>query len=294
MILSSNKLKKEISDLKDIVAHDSRVLDIICSQLEEISKKYGQERRTEIIGEEHVEEITTENLIEDYNVRLFLTDQGYIKKIPLVSLRSSGEHKLKDDDSIIQEEETKNKADLLLFSNKCTVYKLKVHELQDSKTSLLGDYLNNILKLEQDEKIIKMHATENYEGYFLFAYENGKMAKIPLSSYATKTNRRKLSNAYNADSKLVDIFYLEADADFAAFSSIDKVLVFNTSQINPKTTRDSQGVNVLKSKKGSVLRRVAPLSEAKLNDPEYYRANIPAIGCYLKEEDKENPQIGLF
>jgi len=289
-----NKLKKEISDLKDIVAHDSRVLDIICSQLEEISKKYGQERRTEIIGEEHVEEITTENLIEDYNVRLFLTDQGYIKKIPLVSLRSSGEHKLKDDDSIIQEEETKNKADLLLFSNKCTVYKLKVHELQDSKTSLLGDYLNNILKLEQDEKIIKMHATENYEGYFLFAYENGKMAKIPLSSYATKTNRRKLSNAYNADSKLVDIFYLEADADFAAFSSIDKVLVFNTSQINPKTTRDSQGVNVLKSKKGSVLRRVAPLSEAKLNDPEYYRANIPAIGCYLKEEDKENPQIGLF
>ncbi len=289
-----NKLKKEISDLKDIVAHDSRVLDIICSQLEEISKKYGQERRTEIIGEEHVEEITTENLIEDYNVRLFLTDQGYIKKIPLVSLRSSGEHKLKDDDSIIQEEETKNKADLLLFSNKCTVYKLKVHELQDSKTSLLGDYLNNILKLEQDEKILKMHATENYEGYFLFAYENGKMAKIPLSSYATKTNRRKLSNAYNADSKLVDIFYLEADADFAAFSSIDKVLVFNTSQINPKTTRDSQGVNVLKSKKGSVLRRVAPLSEAKLNDPEYYRANIPAIGCYLKEEDKENPQIGLF
>ncbi|HHW23130.1 MAG TPA: topoisomerase IV [Clostridiaceae bacterium] len=289
-----NKLKKEISDLKDIVAHDSRVLDIICSQLEEISKKYGQERRTEIIGEEHVEEITTENLIEDYNVRLFLTDQGYIKKIPLVSLRSSGEHKLKDDDFIIQEEETKNKADLLLFSNKCTVYKLKVHELQDSKTSLLGDYLNNILKLEQDEKIIKMHATENYEGYFLFAYENGKMAKIPLSSYATKTNRRKLSNAYNADSKLVDIFYLEADADFAAFSSIDKVLVFNTSQINPKTTRDSQGVNVLKSKKGSVLRRVAPLSEAKLNDPEYYRANIPAIGCYLKEEDKENPQIGLF
>ncbi|MGI6623063.1 MAG: DNA gyrase subunit A [Acetivibrionales bacterium] len=289
-----NRLKKEIADLKDIVAHDARVLDIICVQLKEISKKYGQERKTEIISEEHVEEITTENLIEDYNVRLFLTDQGYIKKISLVSLRSSGEHKLKEDDFIIQETETRNKADLLLFSNKCIVYKVRIHELQDSKASLLGDYLNNILDLEPDEKIIKMYATENYDGYFLFSYENGKMAKIPLSSYATKTNRKKLSNAYNAASKLVDMFFLEADTDFAAFSSIDKVLVFNTSQINPKATRDSQGVNVLKSKKGSVLSRVVPLSETKLNDPDYYRANIPAIGYYLKEEDKENLQIGLF
>ncbi|NLL96940.1 MAG: topoisomerase IV [Clostridiaceae bacterium] len=289
-----NRLKKEIADLKDIVAHDARVLDIICVQLKEISKKYGQERKTEIISEEHVEEITTENLIEDYNVRLFLTDQGYIKKISLVSLRSSGEHKLKEDDFIIQETETRNKADLLLFSNKCIVYKVRIHELQDSKASLLGDYLNNILDLEPDEKIIKMYATENYDGYFLFSYENGKMAKIPLSSYATKTNRKKLSNAYNAASKLVDMFFLEADTDFAAFSSIDKVLVFNTSQINPKATRDSQGVNVIKSKKGSVLSRVVPLSETKLNDPDYYRANIPAIGYYLKEEDKENLQIGLF
>ena len=289
-----NRLKKEIANLKDIVAHDARVLDIICVQLKEISKKYGQERKTEIISEEHVEEITTENLIEDYNVRLFLTDQGYIKKISLVSLRSSGEHKLKEDDFIIQETETRNKADLLLFSNKCIVYKVRIHELQDSKASLLGDYLNNILDLEPDEKIIKMYATENYDGYFLFSYENGKMAKIPLSSYATKTNRKKLSNAYNAASKLVDMFFLEADTDFAAFSSIDKVLVFNTSQINPKATRDSQGVNVIKSKKGSVLSRVVPLSETKLNDPDYYRANIPAIGYYLKEEDKENLQIGLF
>lgn len=289
-----NKLKDEIAEMKNIVASDARVLDIICKQLREISKKYGQERKTAVISEEHIEEITTDNLIEDYNVKLFLTDQGYIKKISLVSLRSSGEHKLKEDDYIIQETETRNKADLLLFSNKCVVYKLKAHELQDSKTSQLGDYLNNILKLEDDEKIIRMHATDNYEGWFLFAYENGKMAKIPLSSYATKTNRRKLTNAYNADSNLVGIMYLAADTDIAAFSSIDKVLVFNTSQINPKTTRDSQGVSVLKSKKGSVLRRIALLSEAGLTDPEYYRANIPAIGCYLRAEDREDNQIGLF
>ena len=288
------KLKNEIEDLKDIVAHDARVLDIICAQLEEISKKYGQDRKTEIIDEEHIEEVTPDNFIEDYNVRIVLTDEGYIKKIPLISLRSSGEQKLKDDDFIIQEADTHNKAELLLFSNKCVVYKAKVYEFPDGKASQLGEYLNNILNLEPGEKIIKMHSTDDFKGFFLFAYENGKMAKVPVSSYETKTNRKKLYNAYNDLSPLVGIFYLEEDTDFVAFSSIDKVLVFNTSQINPKTTRDSQGVWVLKSKKGSTLRKILPLSEADLKDPEYYRANIPAIGYYLKDEDKEDPQIGLF
>ncbi|MGI6084564.1 MAG: DNA gyrase subunit A [Acetivibrionales bacterium] len=288
------ELKKEIEDLRDIVAHDERVLKIICEQLEGVSKKYGQDRKTEIISEEFIEEVTPDIFIEDYNVRLFLTDQGYIKKISLISLRSSGDHKLKDDDFIVQETETHNKSDLILFSNKFVVYKVKIHELTDSKASLLGDYLNNILNLEPGEKIIKMHATDNYEGYFLFAYENGKMAKIPVSSYATKTNRKKLSNAYCSDSPLIRIFFLDEDRDFAAFSNIDKVLVFNTSQINPKITRDSQGVWVLKSKKGSTLRKILSLDEAGLSDPEYYRANIPAIGYYLREDDKEDTQIGLF
>ncbi len=288
------KLKNEIEDLKDIVAHDARVLEIICSQLKEISEKYGQDRKTEIIGEEHIEEVTPDNFIEDYNVRMFLTDQGYIKKVPLISLRSAGEHKLKDDDFILQEVETHNKAELLLFSNKCVVYKAKIYEFPDSKASQLGDYLINILNLEPGERIIKMHTTDDFTGHFLFAYESGKMAKVPLSSYATKTNRKKLANAYYAGSPLVGIFFLEEDMDFVAFSSIDKVLVFNTSQINPKATRDSQGVWVLKSKKGSNLRKILPIGEANLNEPEYYRANVPAIGYYLKEEDKEDVQIGLF
>lgn len=288
------KLKNEIEDLKDIVAHDARVLEIICNQLEEISKKYGQDRKTEIIGEEFIEEVSAENFIEDYNLRLFLTNQGYLKKISLISLRSSGEQKLKDDDFIIQEIETHNKADLLLFSNEFVVYKTRIHELPDSKASQLGDYLSNILSLEPGEEIIKIHATDNYSGHFLFAYENGKMAKIPVSSYATKTNRKKLSNAYYAESPLVEMFFLEEDMEFAAFSSIDKVLVFNTSQINPKATRDSQGVWVLKSKKGSTLSKIVPLSESNLKDPEYYRANVPAIGCYLKEEDKEDTQMSLL
>ncbi len=288
-----DKLKHEIADLKDIVAHDSRVLDIICTQLAEISKQYGKARQTEIISEQHIEEITEENLIEDYNVRVFLTDHGYIKKISLVSLRSSGEHKLKEEDFIMQELETRNKAELLLFSNRCVVYKIKVHELPDGKVSILGEYLNNILSLEPEEKIIKMHATDNFTGYMLFAYENGKIAKVPVSSYATKTNRKKLTNAYNEESPLVDMFFLQEDKDFVAYSSIDKVLVFNTIQINPKTTRNSQGVGVLKSKKGSILCKLKPLDEDRLSDPDYYRANIPAIGCYLKEDDKEDVQISL-
>lgn len=288
------KLKSEIEDLKDIVARDARVLDIICQQLKEISKKYGHERRTEIISEDDIEEVTSETFIEDYNVRLFLTHQGYIKKISLVSLRSSGEQKLKEDDFIIQEEETRNKAELLLFSNKCLVYKVRIHELPDSKASQLGDYLNNILDLEPGEIILKMHATDNYEGNLLFAYENGKAAKISVSSYATKTNRKKLSNAYNSDSPLVGIFFLDEDTDLVAYSSIDKVLLFNTTQINVKSTRNSQGVWVLKSKKGSIMTKVIPLSQVKFADPEYYRANIPAVGRYLKEEDKEDTQIGLF
>ncbi|NLM76103.1 MAG: topoisomerase IV [Clostridiaceae bacterium] len=288
------RLKAEIEDLKDIIRRDGRVLDIICTQLEEVSKKYAQPRRTEIISEDDIEEITEESFIEDYNVRIFLTDQGYIKKISLVSLRSSGEHKLKDDDFIIQEIETRNKTDLLLFSDKYVVYKLKTHELSESKTSVLGDYLPNILGLDEDEKILSIHATDDYQGHFLFAYENGKMSKIPVSSYATKTNRKKLSNAYSNASPLVDIFFLPEDKDFVAFSTIDKVLVFNTSQINPKVTRDSQGVWVLKSKKGSKLRKILPLEEANLSDPEYYRANVPAIGFYLKDEDKEDTQIKMF
>ena len=288
------KLKKEIEDLKDIVTHDARVLGIICDELREIARTYGADRRSEIVFEHEVEHITEDKLIEDYNVRLFLTREGYIKKIPLVSLRSSGDQKLKEEDVIIMETETRNKADLLLFSNKAVVYKMKVHELPDGKASMLGEYLPNILGLEPDEKIISMLATDDYAGYLLFAFENGKVAKIPLSSYATKLNRRKLANAYSQLSPLVCIRFIAEDQDFAALSSIDKLLVFHTSEINPKSTRDSQGVQVLKSKKGSTLVWIKPLSELNLSDPEYYRAKVPAIGCYLKDEDKEDGQVNLF
>jgi len=287
-------LRKEIDELNSIYGDEKKIKKIIIKQLNEISKKYGQDRRTEVIHEQHIEEITHEHFIEDYNLKFFLTDHNYLKKIPLTSLRSSPDHKIKDDDFIVQEIEGHNKSDLLLFSNKYTVYKLKTYEISDCKASSLGEYLTNILELDADERIIYIVTTDNYKGYMLFTFENGKSAKIDLNSYATKTNRKKLANAYSELSPLIDIRFIEDSVDLVAYSSIDKVLIFNTTSINPKTTRDSQGVQVLLSKKGSTLVKIEEASKVTFTDPEYYRTkNIPAVGCYLKDEDKEDMQVKL-
>ena len=287
-------LQKEINDLKDTYGDEKKIRKIIIKQLSEISKKYSQPRKTEIIQDEMVEEITQEHLIEDYNLKLFMTDHSYLKKIPLVSLRANPEHKLKDDDIILQEIETHNKAEVLLFSNKSTVYKLKIYDINDCKASSLGEYLPNLLQLDADERVVYMVATDNYKGFMLFSFENGKSAKIDLESYATKTNRKKLANAYSDLSPMVDIRYLENDMELVAYSSIKKVLIFDTSNISPKSSRNSQGVQVLKAKKGSIMNRLATVEESGLKDAAYYRTKtIPAIGCYLKDEDKEDRQIGL-
>lgn len=287
-------LQKEIDNLKDIYRNENKIKKIIIKQLNEIAKKYGEPRKTDIISDEFVEKITEEHLIEDYNVKLFLTNGCYIKKIPLVSLRANPEQKLKEDDFIIQEIDARNKDELLLFSDKANVYKIRVHDLEDHKASVLGEYLPNILELDEDEKIIYMVIAGEYEGYMLFAFENGKIAKIFMNSYATKTNRKKLINAYSKLSNLVKIMYLADDLDLVAYSDIGKVLVFSTSCINPKSARDSQGVQVLKEKKGSKMVDIKTLDQAKLSDVEYYRTkNIPAVGYYLKKEDKLNTQTQI-
>ncbi len=293
-VSETDDLVKEIADLRDIYGNEKRIKSIIAKQLKDISKKYGKPRMTEIIHEDHIEEITTEHLIEDYNLKLFLTEQNYLKKIALVSLRANPEHKLKDDDIIVQEIDTHNKAELLLFSNKYNVYKTKIYDVPDCKASSLGEYLTNLLGLDADEKIIYITATDEYSGHMLFFYENGKASKIPLSSYATKTNRKKLANAYSDVAPLIRMFYTQEELELIAVSSIKKVLVFSTEGINPKTTRDSQGVQVLTSKKGSTLVAIKTLDEMPLSDYDYYRTkNIPAIGCYMKEEDKADNQLTL-
>ena len=169
-----------------------------------------------------------------------------------------------------------------------------IYDINDCKASSLGEYLPNILGLENDEKIIYMAATDSYKGFMLFAFENGKIAKIELDSYATKTNRKKLANAYSDISKLVGVMHIESDIELAAYSSIKKALVFNTSAISPKSARNSQGVQVLKSKKGSAMTAVKKLEESGIKDADYYRTkNIPAVGCYLKDEDTGIVQLKI-
>ncbi|QNO15481.1 topoisomerase IV [Alkalicella caledoniensis] len=279
-------LEKDIKNLESTLKNEEKVKKIIITELEQVAEKYGKPRKTEIIEEKHIEVVTVENLIEDYNVKFFITSENYLKKIPLTSLRSSSNgQKLKDDDFITQEIEGTNKSELLLFSNKAVVYKVRAYELEDKKTSSLGDYLKNLLNLADDERIIYMAVTDDYTGYMLFFYKNGKCAKIPLESYQTKTNRKQLANAYSDDEKLIHIEHIKEEKELVAASSIKKVLVFNTGEISPKTTRNSVGVQVLKPKKGSSLTMIKELDKVNFNNIDYYRGKVAAIGTFLKRDD---------
>lgn len=285
-------LEKDIADKKDLLGSDRRIRTYIKKQLTEIAKKYGAPRKTTLIGAEDVVVITADKMIEDYNLKLFLTNDGYFKKIPLTALRSSPEHKLKPEDFICQEQEWHNKSEILFFTNQQNCYKMKIHDIPDCKASAMGEYLNNLLQMDPEERVIRFVVTDDYKGYVLFAYENGKISKITLESYATKTNRKKLANAYYAGSKLVDLTYMSEDAELVAYSNINKVLVFSTEQIAEKSTRTSQGVQVLKQKKNSYLVKIVPLEQSGITNVKYYRTkNIPAIGAYLKEEDSGVTQL---
>jgi len=230
-----DNLKKEIEDLKDIVRKPHRIDAMIVKTLENVSKKYGQDRRSEILHVDEVESYTADQMIEDYRLKLFMTEHGYIKKIPLTSLRSAGELKTKEEDRILIELEGKNKSDAVFFSDHCNVYKMRVHDLPETKPSELGGYLPNVLNMEECEKILFMRMTENYEGDILFAFANGKMSRVSFSSYETKTNRKKLVHACSEVSRIISIHYLSKDEDFAAFSSVRKAITFSSSLIPPKT-----------------------------------------------------------
>ncbi len=284
----------EIADLEDIIRTPNRLDALIFKTLENVSKKYGKDRKSTLLHVEEAETFTADKMIDDYKLKLFLTMHGYVKKIPLTSLRSAGELKMKDDDEMRMALEGTNKSEILFFSNKCNVYKIKAFELPDTKPSDYGSFLTNVLSLEENEQILFMHITEKYDGMILFSYENGKISKIPLSAYETKQNRKKLIHACSEISPLISVHFLSEDIDFAAFSNLSKAIVFSSSLIPLKTTRSSQGVQVLASKKGSIMTRVIPLSQTGFTDAEYYRIRrTPAIGYYLKEETVENRQMTL-
>mgnify|MGYP001088712969 FL=1 len=290
-----DELIKELDRLKKILEDDNEIKKIIISELREISKKYGADRRTEIIYDDDSEDVSVETVIEDYNLKILFTRDNYLKKISQVSLRSSGEQKLKDGDEILCDYDTTNKTDLLLFSDKCNCYKMKTYDIALCKASEWGHYVPNLCEMEPGEKIVFVLPTADYAGDLFFMFDNGKAARVSLKSYETKTNRKKLINAYTDKLNLVQIKYLPQDEDMVVYSSLDKILIFNTSVMQTKTTKNTQGVAVMNMKKKSTIAKVEFLKDVSFTNPDYYRAkNIPATGYYLKDDDDPNEQMSLF
>lgn len=291
----TDDLEQKLADFEETLGSQEKINELICQQLNDIAKKYGQPRKTELIAEEEAEEHQREEIIDDYAVKVFLTQESYFKKISLTSLRSSGEHKLKDEDKICRVIETSNRMEILFFSDRQNVYKAKLYDLPDTKASNLGEFLPNLLQMEEGERVVDMVVTEDYSGFVLFAFASGKMARVPLKAYETKTNRRRLTNAYSGASPLVKMLFFQEETDLAAISDTGKILVFNTENISQKSTRDSQGVSVLLSKKGSVLTDLRPAESLKLKDIQYYKTkNIPAVGCFLRKGDSLEEQISFL
>lgn len=288
-ISAISDLEKDIKNKEDIIASETLQKNIIADELKKINKKYNAKRRTELI--ENIEEIslTEEEMIEDFNLKLFLSKHGYIKKISLQSLRASGEQKYKDDDEFLQEIETSNAADIMFFTDKHNVYFIKAHELPDSKASELGEYLPNLIQMEDGETVVFMHATKEYSGYFLFAFKDAKIAKVPLSSYKTKQNRSKLLNAYGSKSELITILYIEEDLDIIICRTDARsknLALLDTSLISPKVSRSTIGVGVIRLKKASYLSSVNLAKNIELKDKESYRVqNNQTAGKEISPED---------
>ena len=282
------QLEKDMKELKDIYDSEELIKNIICMELKEVSKKHGKPRKTEIIYHEEVKEIEEHELIEDYTAKFFLTKENYFKKVTLVSLRSSGEHKLKDEDVIVQEIEANNKAEIIFFSDKSNVYKIKAYDIPEVKVSNIGHYLPNILGMEEDENILYFVITNDFKGHMLFVFENGKIAKIPLEAYQTKVNRKKLINAYSDKSKLISIKYILDDRDIILIRDNTKAILINTSLIEEKATKSSMGISVLVNDKNSKVTYCLENDEFLCESIEYYRiTELPVNPNLILDNDKK-------
>ena len=279
-------LKNSIADMEDILASRTRIKNIIVSELKDVIKKYGKDRKTEIDYDYAEDKDDSDDSVPDYPVRLFYTKDGYFKKITPLSLRMSGAHKLKENDFITIELDSTNSAELLFFSDRCQTYKSRASEFEDSKTSLLGDYIPTKLEFDQGENSLYMAVTTDYKGYMLFFFENGKVAKVDMESYATKTNRKKLINAYSDKSPLVAAFYINDDSDFVIKSTSGRLLLFNSGAISSKTTKNTQGVAVMNLKKGHRVASVVNYTEGMFTKPQRYKTKtLPSAGAILSAED---------
>ena len=289
---ATSQLEREIAELRSILESPRKLQNMIIGELQEVSKKYGKPRKTEIIYDvQEVAEEEQEEAVPDYPVTVFVSKEGYLKKITAQSLRMSGEQKFKEGDSLAFSRETTNKAEFLAFTDQFQCYKSRLSDFDDGKASLLGDYLPQKLGFEPGENLKALVFCGDYKGFVLFFFENGKVAKVPLSAYETKTNRKKLTGAYSDKSPLVKAVALDADEQMALYSSDGRASIFSTAQLLPKTTRNTQGVSVLTLRKKAALTDAVLLEESGIvNQSRYRTKTLPSAGAILKEEDAPEKQ----
>ena len=287
-----DQLEQEIADLTDTLNSARKLKNLIIKELEAVAKKYGQARKTEIVYS--IEEIAPEEeeeAVPDYPVTVFLSQEGYLKKITAQSLRMSGEQKFKEGDSLRLTKEMTNRAEFLVFTDKFQCYKSRLSDFDDGKASLLGDYLPQKLGFEPGENMVELVFCGDYKGFVLFFFENGKVAKVSLSAYETKTNRKKLTGAYSDKSALIKAIALDTDEQMVVYSTDGRAAIFSTAQLQPKTTRNTQGVAVLSLKKKATLKDAVLLAESGIQNESRYRTKtIPCAGALVRQEDSQEKQ----
>ena len=284
-------LEGEIADLKDTLNSPRKLKNVIIKELQAVADKFGQPRRTEILYDAQETAPEEEDDVPDYGVTVFVSKEGYLKKMTAQSLRMSGEQKFKEGDSLSFSQETTNRAEFLVFTDRYQCYKSRLSDFDDGKASQLGDYLPQKLGFEAGENLVALVFCGDYKGFILFFFENGKAAKVPLSAYETKTNRKKLTGAYSDKSPLIKAVALDADEQMVVYSTDGRAAIFSTAQLLPKTTRNTQGVAVMTLKKKATLRDAVLLTQSGIvNESRYRTKTIPSAGAVLKEEDSAEKQ----
>ena len=288
-------LEKDIEELEGILNSRRKIKSIIIDELKQINKKYVTPRKSTIVYADEIQEFDEEQQIEDYPVTLFLSKEGYFKKITAQSLRMSGEQKYKDGDRLNLSFESTNRGELLFLTDKQQMYKARVSDFEDMKASVLGVYLPSRLQMDEGENIITMIDPGDYKAHLLFFFENGKAARVELSAYETKTNRKKLVNAYSDKSPLRSVIKLSGETELCCVSSDDRAIIFNTALLQPKTSRSAQGVAVMSLKARRTLDRAKLLEETEIKNVSRYRVrSLPAAGALLRPEDREEQQMSLI
>ena len=292
---ATSQLEQEIADLEDTLNSARKLKNVIIKELQQVSEKFGQPRKTEILyNVEDAEPENEEDQVPDYPVTVFVSKEGYLKKITAQSLRMSGEQKFKEGDSLDYTRETTNRAELLVFTDQFQCYKTRLSDFDDGKASLLGDYLPSKLGFDQGENLLQVIFPGDGKGFVLFFFENGKVAKVPLSAYETKTNRKKLTGAFSDKSRVVKILSLESDGQIALYSTDGRAMIFSTADLLPKTTRNTIGVAVMSLKKKALLQNALLLEESGIENVSRYRMkSIPAAGALLRPEDSQEKQAAF-